>query len=70
MNEREKARALLDQVPEGKLFYVISFLQGTIVPDETPNAETLESFAEMENGGGIRFPGTTTSEFLNKLLED
>lgn len=39
------------------------------VTDETPNAETLESFAEIENGGGIRFNGTT-KEFFKKLLEE
>ena len=70
MSNRELAKSLIDQVPESKLFYVVSYLQGVVVPEEIPNAETLEAFAEIENGGGIRFPGTTTKEFLNKLLED
>lgn len=69
MSYRELAKNLIDQIPESRLFYVVSYLQGAAVPDETPNAETLESFAEIENGGGIRFSGTT-EEFFKKLLED
>lgn len=69
MSYRELAKSLIDQVPESKLFYVLSYLQGVIVPEEIPNAETLESFAEIENGGGVKFTGTT-EELFKKLLED
>lgn len=69
MSYRELAKELIDQIPESKMYYIVSFLQGAVVPEEIPNAETLESFAEIENGGGIRFSGTT-EEFLRKLLED
>ena len=31
--------------------------------DETPNAETLEAFAELDNGGGHRFSGSTEQLF-------
>lgn len=41
MSNRELAKTLIDQIPETKLHYVISYLQGVIVPDETPNAETM-----------------------------
>ena len=59
MSNREFAKSLIDQIPDGRLYYVISYLQGAAVPDETPNAETLEAFAELENGGGHRFSGST-----------
>lgn len=39
MSNREFAKTLIDQIPESKLFYVISYLQGAAVPDETLKAE-------------------------------
>lgn len=38
-------------------------------PDETPNAETLEAFAELDNGGGHSFRGTT-EQLFTELIED
>lgn len=69
MSNRELAKSLIDQVPESKLFYVVSYLQGVVVPEEIPNSETLEAFAEIENGGGTRFTGTT-EELFKELMED
>ena len=69
MSNREFAKTLIDQIPENRLFYVISYLQGAAVPDETPNAETLESFAELDNGGGRPFNGTT-EELFTELMEE
>lgn len=69
MSNRDIAKNLIDQIPESRLFYVISYLQGAAVPDETPNAETLEAFAELENGGGHRFNGTTEQLFA-ELMEE
>ena len=63
MSNRELAKNLIDQIPESKLFYVISYLQGAAVPEEIPNEETLESMAELENGGGFRFSGSTEDLF-------
>lgn len=68
MSERELAKSLIDRIPDSRLFYVISYLQGAAVPDETPNAETLEAFAEMDNGGGYQFTGTTEDLFA-ELME-
>lgn len=51
MNNRELAKALIDQIPESRLFYVVAYLQGAAVPDDTPNAETLEATAEGESNG-------------------
>lgn len=69
MSNRDFAKNLIDQIPESRLFYVISYLQGAAVPDETPNAETLEAFAELENGGGHRFNGTTEQLFAELMGE-
>ncbi|MCM1329363.1 MAG: hypothetical protein NC253_07960, partial [Ruminococcus sp.] len=63
------AKNLIDKIPESKLFYVISYLQGAAVPDETPNAETLAAFAELDNGGGFGFSGTT-EQLFKEILED
>ena len=42
MSTRELAKSLIDQVPENKLLYIIAYLQGAAIPDEseTPNADT------------------------------
>ncbi|MCD8120820.1 MAG: hypothetical protein LUE65_01075 [Clostridiales bacterium] len=73
MSNRDYAKTLIDQVPESKLLYAVYFLQGMIVPDETPNAETLEAIAEVDNmiemGAGQHFSGST-EDFLASLLED
>ena len=36
---------------------------------EIPNAETLAAFAELDNGGGEWFSGST-KDYIAKLLED
>lgn len=69
MSNRELAKSLIDKIPESRLFYVLSYLQGAAVPDETPNIDTLEAFAELENGGGHKFSGTT-EQLFSELMED
>ena len=73
MSNRELAKQLIDQIPESKMYYIVSFLQGAAVPEETPNAETLEAMAEVEemikNGTGEHFEGST-SDFLAMLSEE
>ena len=69
MSDRDLAKNLIDKIPESKLLYVISYLQGAAVPDETPNTDTLEAFAELDNGGGHSFSGTT-EQLFNELMED
>lgn len=39
------------------------------VPDEVPNADTLEAFEELDNGGGEHFSGTA-EEFFKKILSE
>ena len=69
MSNRELAKNLIDQIPESKLFYIIAYLQGAAVPDEVPNAETLEAFAELEANGGHLFSGNTEQLFA-ELMEE
>lgn len=42
MSDREMAKSLIDQIPESRLFYVLSFLMGAAIPDgnkaEEPDA--------------------------------
>lgn len=68
MTNRELAKNLIDQIPESRLFYVISYLRGAAIPDETPNIDTLEAFAELENGNGHTFSGTT-EQLFSELME-
>lgn len=69
MSNKELAKSLIDKIPESRMFYVLSYLQGAAVPDETPNADSLEAFAELDNGGGHSFCGTTEQLFA-ELTED
>ena len=73
MSNREMAKNLIDQVPENKLLYVLAYLQGVVVPDETPNAETLAAFAELDDmiasGSGEHFTGST-ADFFRQLVEE
>jgi len=69
LSNRELAKTLIDQIPESRLFYVVSFLQGAAIPDEAPNAETLEAFAELDQGGGYRCTGST-EQLFRELMEE
>lgn len=68
MSSRELAKNLIDQIPESKMYYIIAYLQGAAIPEETPNAETLEAIQELENGGGTVFTGGTEDLFA-ELME-
>lgn len=74
MSDRERMYQLLDTVPDNKIAYIIGYIQGlTTEVHDNPNAETLESFAELEEirrtGNGQHFNGST-QDFLEMLLED
>lgn len=70
MSNRDLAKNLIDQIPESKLLYIIAYLQGAAVPDEIPNAETLEAMEEVngmiESGQGEAFAGDT-GDFLRMI---
>lgn len=73
MSEREIAKSLIDQIPESRLFYVISYLQGAAVPDETPNATTVSALLEgdemLRTGSGEGWTGST-KDLFNQILEE
>lgn len=69
MSNRELAKNLIDQIPESRMYYVISYLQGAAIPDEVPNAETIAAIEELETGGGTVFTGST-DDFFKQLMED
>lgn len=69
MSNRELAKSLIDQIPESKMYYIVAYLQGAAVPDETPNAETIAAMEELENGGGTLFTGSTEDLFA-ELMEE
>ena len=77
MSDREKAIQILNEIPDYKIGYIVSYLQGYLngVTDseETPNAETMEAIREgdeiLENGTGQRFEGST-EDFFNMILEE
>lgn len=69
MSNREYAKNLIDQIPENKLLYIIAYLQGAAVPDETPNAETLAAFDKLDHDGGIRYSGST-EDLFSELKEE
>lgn len=68
MSSKELAKNLIDQIPESKMYYIIAYLQGAAIPEEAPNAETLKSMQELENGGGTVFTGSTENLFA-ELME-
>lgn len=67
MSVKERAIQLLDQIPESKMYYIIGILEGAAIPDEEPNAETIEAMQELKNGGGQCFD---TLDELWKSLEE
>lgn len=69
MSYKEMAKQLIDQIPESKMFYIVAYLQGAAVPEEMPNAETIEGINELENGGGTLFSGSTKDLFA-ELMEE
>lgn len=74
MSYRELAHSLMDQIPESKMYYIVAYLQGAAVPDETPNAETREAFAETDEmirtGNGQHFKGSAEDFFTMLDAED
>lgn len=68
MSDRERAKQLLDSVPDYKIQYVIAYLQGVTAGENVPNEETLEAMQELENGGGEHFSGST-EDLFRMILE-
>lgn len=69
MSYKELAKSLIDQIPDSKMYYIVAYLQGAAIPEETPNAETIAAMEELESGGGIVFTGSTEALFA-ELMEE
>ena len=69
MSNRELAKSLIDQIPDSKMYYIVAYLQGAAVLEETPNAETVASIEELESNGGTLFTGSTEDLFA-ELTEE
>lgn len=69
MSYKELAKNLIDQIPDSKMYYIVAYLQGAAVPEEIPNAETIESMKELDNGGGTLFTGST-EDLFTELMEE
>ena len=59
MSTRELARTLLDEMPDSDLIYLVAYMQSlkALKNEEVPNADTLEAFEELDNGGGHTYNG-------------
>lgn len=69
MSYKELAKNLIDQIPDSKMYYIVAYLQGAAIPEEIPNAETIESMKELDNGGGTLFTGST-KDLFTELMEE
>lgn len=73
MSNREFAKALIDQISDAKLFYIIPYLQGAALSDEMPNQETIDAINEVQQmintNSGEQFSGST-SDFFKMLAEE
>lgn len=69
MGYKELAKSLIDQIPDSKMYYIVAYLQGAAIPEETPNSETIAAMEELESGGGTIFAGSTEALFT-ELMED
>ena len=71
MSTRELARALLDEMPDNDLIYLVAYMQSlkALKNEEVPNADTLEAFEELDNGGGHTYNGPVEN-LISSLLED
>ncbi len=77
MSDREKAIQILNEIPDYRIGYIVSYLQGYLHGltdgEKVPNTETLEAIREgdemLENGTGQRFTGST-EDFFKMILEE
>lgn len=80
MSYQDIAKNMIDKLPEDKMVFVINILENigemsgiNVYPEFTPNAETLEAIAEVDEmirtGKGEHFTGTT-AELLEELLKE
>ena len=80
MSYQEIAKNMIDRLPDDKMIFVINMLEGLgemsgldIHPEFSPNKETLETMAEVDEmirtGRGQHFQGTAEA-FTDLLLSE
>lgn len=73
MSCKELAKKLIDQILDSKMHYIVDYLQRPAIPEEIPNAETLEALEGVEEmirtGSGQHFQGTA-EDFTDMLLSE
>lgn len=73
MSCKELAKKLIDQILDSKMHYIVDYLQRAAIPEEIPNAETLEALEGVEEmirtGSGQHFQGTA-EDFTDMLLSE
>lgn len=74
MSDRDRAIDIIERLPENKIIFVLTYLQG--LEDgiqEVPNEETIKSFAETDNAilsGKVKPFTGNTEDFLNDILAE
>ena len=74
MSDRDRAIDIIERLPENKMIFVLTYLQG--LEDgiqEVPNEETIKSFAETDNAilsGKVKPFTGNTEDFLNDILTE
>ena len=80
MSYQEIAKSMIDRLPDDKMIFVITMLEGLgemsgldMYPDFKPNATTMATMAETDEmirtGNGQHFEGTT-EELFSQILEE
>ena len=80
MSYQEIAKSMIDRLPDDKMIFVITMLEGLgemsgldMYPDFKPNATTMAAMAETDEmirtGDGQHFEGTT-EELFSQILEE
>lgn len=71
MSDRERAAALLAQVPDNRIQIIIAYMQGVIdSSSDVPNDETIAAMKELDAGGGEVFTGSTADMISAILAEE
>lgn len=71
MSDREKVLALVENVPDYKLGYLIAYLQGFLdASEDIPNTETITAMQERENGQYTDYPvNMSTANIFESVLK-
>ncbi len=74
MSEKERASALLEQIPDSMVCYVVGYMQRLLESLEVPNATTNAAMQEVDEmirtGSGERWTGSTEDFFAMLDAED